>query len=251
MKKNLVIFLVVCLLRVVATAGEENRLFEKANDAYQAGRFEEAIELYEQVAAPGFRSPELEYNLGNAYYRAGKTGKAILHYERALLLSPGDEDVLYNLRLARQKVQSREHLPDFFLIKWWKTMRMAFSSAAYALIGLLLWWAGFAGLSLWLTGKDPTKRQRSLVAGGLAILISLLPLALSWSRARFENNTRTGIVVSGQASLKSAPDEAGSELLQLYEGEKVQLLSQLGQYYLLRLSNGEKGWATIEEIEKI
>jgi len=86
------------------TAAETpEELFELGNAAYEDNRFAEAIEAYQTVARYGIRDPRLEYNLGNAYFRMGDLGRAILHYERARMLSPTDRDVRANLELARSR----------------------------------------------------------------------------------------------------------------------------------------------------
>ena len=78
-------------------AGSADSLFQKANTAYQNNNFVLAIELYEKITAEGLQSTALEYNLGNAYFRNDNLGKAILHYERALLQSADDEDILFEV----------------------------------------------------------------------------------------------------------------------------------------------------------
>ena len=251
MKKATLIIIVsfVCLNGLFA--GQHDDLFQQANDAYQSNDFGKAIGLYEQIDSMGFQSTELEYNMANAYFRKGKKGKAILHYERALLLSPGDEDVLHNLSLAQQQVKNREQLPDFFLTVFWKNMQMALASDAWGILATVLWWIGFGGLCLWLLGKSREQRKLGFSVGIAAIFISILPAALAWGRMSHVQNSRQAIVLISHSQLKSAPDEAGSATLQLNEGEKIDLVDHLGGYWQVRLTNGEKGWVAESEVEQI
>ncbi|MEZ4933698.1 MAG: tetratricopeptide repeat protein [Saprospiraceae bacterium] len=232
-------------------AGQAEELFKQANEAYLADDISNAILLYEQVAGLGFESFELEFNLGNAYFRQKKIGEAVLHYERALVLSPEQEDAVHNLSIATASVEKREQLPDFFLTDWWKKTRMTFGSGVWGGLALLLWWLGFGGLSLWKLGKNREQRKWGFYIGLVAILLSILPFALAWSRMSFEKNSKEAVVLLDDAVLKSAPDHAGSELFKLVEGEKVKLLDHLGGYWQVRLSNGEKGWVADGEVEEI
>ncbi|HFA47755.1 MAG TPA: tetratricopeptide repeat protein [Bacteroidetes bacterium] len=235
-----------------ASANKQDSLFQQANKAYQEKDFGKATELYEQVLTDGYQSAELEYNLGNAYYRQKNIGNAILHYERALLLSPKDADIQYNLDLARQQLPEQiEPLPEFFLTKWWKTMRMAAPSGIWGTLALLLWWAGLAGLSFWLIGKSREQKKRGFFIGLAALLLSLLPFSLALDRMAFEKNTRLAIVLETTTPLKSAPDKNGSEILELQEGTKVELLDLLSGWWNVELPNGEKGWVVATDVEEI
>ena len=96
---------------------------ESASEAYRTEDYKKSIQLYEQVVAQqiseGKESAEIYYNLGNAYFRNGETAKAILNYERALLLNPGDSDIRHNLRFARTRIEDKIDTSDsFFLTNW-------------------------------------------------------------------------------------------------------------------------------------
>ncbi len=251
MKKVYVAIIFINCISRLAFAGQEDAIFQQANEAYLANNFNKAIELYEQVSALGFQSFELEYNLANAYFRQGNIGKAVLHYERALLLNADDEDALYNLSIATAQLEGREQLPDFFLTKWWKNMKMALGSTAWSIIAIVLLWIGIGGLGLWQLGKTRDLRKMGFIVGLACLVLSLLPFGLAWSRASFEKSTKLAIVIADSPSLKSAPDQAGSEIFQLQEGEKLQLLDHLGGYWQVRLSNGEKGWVAENDLEEI
>ena len=89
------------------------------DSAYVNGNYADAISVYEHLLKNAGESAELHYNLGNAYYKAGNVPKAILAYERASLLNPGDEDIVFNLQLARSKtVDKVSPTYKFFLVEW-------------------------------------------------------------------------------------------------------------------------------------
>ena len=103
--KNLILSLILILPLSFLQA--QNDQFVKANEAYASKDFEKAIALYEEIVAGEKHSAALYYNLANAHYQQGALAPAILNYERALHLQPGDEETLHNLKLAQQKLVDR------------------------------------------------------------------------------------------------------------------------------------------------
>src|SRR6266478_1727312 len=88
------------LLCASILAAEPGAQFAKANQEYAAGDFKAAIDDYEELVRSGRDTPNLFYNLGNAYFRKNDFGRAILSYERALALDPHHPEAEANLRIA-------------------------------------------------------------------------------------------------------------------------------------------------------
>ena len=117
-------FVFLTLNLTVFSNTDSAALFNAANTAFQNKNYEAAIQQYETILKNGLVSKEVYFNLGNCFYKKNKIGRAILNYERALLLKPNDKEVLHNLDIAKeQRVDEIEALPDFFLAKWWKSIR--------------------------------------------------------------------------------------------------------------------------------
>lgn len=233
-------------------AGDETRLFAEGNKAYQNKDYSKAIEIYQQLLEGGWRSADLEYNLGNACYRSGSAGRAILHFERALLLEPDHKEAKWNLDFLSSKINGEiEPLPTFFLTEWWKNARMALSSFSFSIIGLTIWWLGFAGLGICLMGKTRGQRKWGLIGGICLLLLSLLPVALALSRTHFEKNTHHAILIQKSAILRSGPEDAAEEIQTLPEGVKLQLVTNLSGWWQVELANGEIGWLPEQVMERI
>ena len=252
MKKSSFLTCSLLFFSFLIFANGPDELFRQGNEAFQKNDFEKAAQLYEQVIDSGYCSAELEYNLGNAYFRQDIPGKAILHYERALVLSPNDADILHNLTIARQQVKGAiEALPEFFLTHWWRQLRNIAGSGAWGITALVLWWAGLAGLIFWVLGKTRKQKKLGFIAGLICLIVSFLPYSLAMSRVKYEADTNFAIILEPSATLRSAPDEAGSDILQLYEGTKVKLQDQLGGWWQVKLANGEVGWLEGGVLEEI
>jgi len=130
-------------------------------------------------------------------------------------------------------------------------LSMLATSGFWGLAAIVLWWIGFAGFGVWLLGKTRPLKKKGFATGVACLLLSLLPFSLALSRNAFEKNSRHAIVMQATASLLSAPDEAGAEILKLYEGAKISLSDQIGDWYKVRLPDGETGWLPGKVLEKI
>src|SRR4051812_4383220 len=117
MRKYLIVFILCFPLLIMAD--DSQSLFNKGNTFYQKEEYDKAIEQYDKLLKQGYESSELYYNLGNSYYKTGNIPSSILNYERALKLSPSDEDIILNLKLANLKIIDKiEPLPQLFYIQW-------------------------------------------------------------------------------------------------------------------------------------
>src|SRR5256886_12641127 len=106
--------LLAFLLCAVSTSSAFAQLdsdFAKANQDYAHGNFKEAISGYKTLVGPGQWSANLFYDLGNAYFRTGDFGHAILNYERALALERHHPEATANLRIVRDEARALELTP--------------------------------------------------------------------------------------------------------------------------------------------
>ena len=102
MKKLHILFIGILMAGTAFAADDLQSVESEAARMYQEGDYAKAIELYNQILDSDRESAAVYYNLGNAYYKTGETAKAILNYERALLIQPGDKDAKYNLAMAQR-----------------------------------------------------------------------------------------------------------------------------------------------------
>ncbi|MFT5166487.1 MAG: tetratricopeptide (TPR) repeat protein [Saprospiraceae bacterium] len=227
-------------------------VFQSANEAYQTGDFNTAVKQYEQLLQEDYQCADLHYNLANAYFRLNQVGNAVLHYEKAALLNPGDEDVLYNLKVVQKALPDQfDVIPDFFVTRWWRESQKIASPGGWGILGLLILWSGIAGLILWLRGRNRKIRKQGFIAGVILLLISILPFSLGFSVAKNLKDSKRAVIMVRQINLKSAPDEVSENLLELHEGTSLWILDEIGAWKKIRLSNGEKGWLETKVLAKI
>ncbi len=236
----------------LAVAGDPQKAFDLANSLYIDGEFEDAIMVYEQVAVSGYSSTELYYNLGNAYYRSNRIPAAILNYERALLLAPGDDDIKFNLELARMHVRDRiGELPGFFLNRWWTGARDLMSEHEWAILSISLFIAMLLFLGAFLMASSPFVKKIFFWLSVVMFIVSALSLAFGIDRRNHIRNYSGAIVFAPAVSVKSSPDMHSADLFIIHEGTRVWVEDALGEWYEVRLSDGNKGWLRKETVEMI
>jgi len=249
MKLKYILFLLLpsCLL-----ANTSQSLFEQANEAYTKGRYQQAIEQYETIFNEGLTSNELYYNLGNAYYKTNQIGKAILNFERALVVAPSDEDAAYNLALLNEQLSDDlDVIRDFFLTQWWQEFYTTFSSTTWSYLTILSLWLGFAGMSLWLLATTRSRKKQGFIGGLFFLLVALLLFFAAKSKGSRELHSQQAIVMTKSIELLNGPDTQSTSLLTIHEGLKVELLDEIGEWWKVKLSNGEQGWLLKENLEEI
>lgn len=250
MKRLSLVFLFVA--STTLWADEVATQFEQANVLYRNGDFGTAAELYEKVITNGYENPDLFFNLGNTYFKLKKTGPAILNYERALRISPSDDDISYNLRLANLRVVDKiEPIPQLFFLEWWYSFVNLASANR---------WTTLFVISIWLLsisiGVAYAFRNRAIkqIATGLIILSSLFTCITGiagYQRYLGETSTSMAIVLQSTAYVKSSPDQQSTDLFVLHEGVKAEILDVVGEWKKIRLADGKVGWISITALATI
>jgi tetratricopeptide (TPR) repeat protein len=140
MKNFVKIILVLCfILQEITVQSQENAIFNQANKAYMQKDYPTAIRLNSDIISAGNVSADVNYNLGNAYFKNNQLSNAILWYERALRIDPSNEDIIHNIAFANSRITDEmEIMPVFFLNRWFKNMYSLLSSTAWAVASIVL-----------------------------------------------------------------------------------------------------------------
>jgi hypothetical protein len=178
--------------------------------------------------------------------------RAILWYERAKRLDPGDEDINYNLNVANTKISDKiEPLPELFYKRWYNGLVQAFSIDTWARILVFLFLAGLLCLILYLTSRVLILRKIGFWSALVMFFLSFSALVFAWSGHSFTKSTSEAIVFAPTITVKSSPDEKSTDLFVLHEGAKVRLLDNISGWYEIRIANGSVGWLPNNSLEKI
>ncbi len=229
---------------------------EMAIEAYRNQDYKRSIELYEALVASGLEenreSAQLYFNLGNAYFRDHQLGKAILNYERAHLLSPGDSDIRHNLRYANNYTEDRiTPASNLFLTNWFNGVRDLYSSNTWARLAVILFVLFIVCVALFLFVRVMAVRKAAFYIGLVLLIFVGIANAFAFSQKRERVRREHAIVMVGAARANASPDENSNLLFELHEGTKVKIKSSDGNWYEIEIANGSVGWTLKQNVEVI
>ena len=196
---------------------------------------------------------EIYYNLGNCYYKTDDIARAILNYERALLLSPGDNDVRYNLEMAKSKtIDKVTPKSEVFIVTWINSIRNIMSESAWSVFAISCFILFLLGTSAYIFGKKVVLKK---IGFSLAVIFLLFTVAgnmfANAQKDRLVNRTGA-IVMQPSVTVKSTPNESGTDLFVLHEGTKVYINDNtMKGWKEVSLEDGNRGWVPTESIEVI
>jgi tetratricopeptide (TPR) repeat protein len=218
--------------------------FASANQAYQEGRFQDAVDGYESLARAGNVHANLFYDLGNAWYRLGNFGNAILNYERALALDPHHPEADANLRLARDEARALElrRTP----IEGYAAMFTVKQYSIAAAIGF--WLTVFVAVRLFTTPGRRVGRVALVVAGLLLCGTSVASIVTLENGGR--GNT-LAIVTGKEIVARLATADNAKSVLVLPAGSEIKILSERGDWVYALLPNDQRGWIPATSAERV
>ena len=232
----------VCYLSFAASHSFGGPTWESANEAYQKGKYEEAKVDYIQLAGTHEYSAELFYNLGNAWFKLGDQGRAILNYERALVLNPGLEEAKANLKTALRMVGNDDQ-PTF-------RERIGLYADYVPLVASITFW-----ISVFCLIPGSRKRGRSTtfwrsVSFATAIICIVSAGAFIWIGAGSKDPNRA-VVVESASDLKYGPAVTARPVESLQIGQPVRLISERGDWTFCRSSTDNLGWILTRKAERV
>lgn len=218
-------------------------LVARGNNYYMQHHYDKAAGYYKRVIDMGLESAGLYYNLGNACYKQKKMAEAILYYEKALLLQPGDDDIRQNLALANSQIVDKiDAIPVFFLKKWLNGFRDIMTPDQWAVTGLVFFVFSLAGFLMYMVGRNMTLQRGGFAIGVALLLISLLSVAMTIGRMQDIRKHNHAIIMDMSVSAHSSPDNQSTSVFVLHEGTKVMVVDSVQRWKEIRIANGNQGW---------
>ena len=224
----------------------------EADSAYADGNYQQAISAYTELLKQG-QNADLYYNLGNAYYRMEETTQAILAYERALLLSPGDADIRFNLQLARTKtVDKMVPQSEFFVATWYRSLVNQLSVDGWAYTAFVMLALAIVLVLIYLFASPVWLRKVGFFGGLLTLLFFLLANLFAWQQKQTLTHRDGAIIIQSAVPVKSTPAANGTDLFILHEGTKVTVTDDaMDGWREVRMPDGKVGWVETGQIEII
>lgn len=218
--------------------------FSKANQEYAQGHFKEAIANYEALIRDGQWSANLFYDLGNAYFRTGDFGRAILNYERALALEQHHPEAAANLQIARDEVHALELQPS------WPERYLQFASVnQYSIAAAVAFWVA----ALCLAALIFTPRRSAAMISLLLVMVVVFAGAMfaTWQLERGGKGRALAIVTGKDVQARLATADTSNAVLALPPGSEIKVLSTRGDWIYAALPNNLRGWIAAKNAEQV
>ena len=246
------ISIIILAFTVSALSAQPNNLMKDAERYYTANDFANAIKTYESILKQGFESPDLYFNLGNSYYKSNEIAKSVLNYERAKLLAPNDEDIQFNLDLVNQFVVDKINpMPRFIVTKWWQSLINSNSADGWGRVSLIIFILMLVAAAGYIFASTVSLKKISFIAAIVLFVFCAFSFGFGSTQKTKMTNRKGAVIFSSTVTVKSSPDESGTDLFVIHEGLKVDIKEELSGWCNIKIADGSSGWVKQSTLEKI
>ncbi|MGM9840691.1 MAG: tetratricopeptide repeat protein [Candidatus Limisoma sp.] len=259
MKRLILIF---AALGMLFTSYASDSLADKAFKSYSHDQYSEAVDIYNEILAGGEVSSDLYYNLGNAYYKSGYPAKAILCYERALLLNPNNVEARNNLDFANSKLVDSASNDEDILDSFGTKLSDLTTFNGWAIIAIISFLLILGAAALYIFNGNVLLRKVGFFGGIVMIVVCVVANVIAFRTANAITDSGYAILMSETATLSTSPREAqnkSEEAFTLHSGVKLQIVDSLQvktdkgetMWYNVKTDDAHQAWIVGTEIEKI
>lgn len=242
------------IVNATSKLGSRNIVISKslADSAYIRNDFTTAIQIYEMILRTG-ESADIYYNLGNSYYKVGDIAKAILNYERALILKPANKDIRSNLEIARGKtVDKVTDVPELFFITWLKSITNSMGIQSWAIIAISFFLLFIVSIYFFFFSTKIVARKTFFILALFFLVFCVIANISAAFQRRVRLNRMNAIIISPSVTIRSTPNDNGTSLFILHEGRKVFIKDDsMKDWKEIQLEDGNVGWVKKNDLEVI
>ena len=224
---------------------------QNADDAYRKGNYQQAIQDYNELLRKGV-SADIYYNLGNAYYRSDNLANAILAYERALRLAPGDNDIRFNLQFASSKTIDKITPTDDNVFETFYKSLVNFTSvdcwARTAIVSIIL---ALVLMLAYLFASRIIVRKIGFYGGLVFIVLFICSNIFAWQQKHDYEHRCGAIIMVPSVGVKSSPVSKSADAFVLHEGTHVEVTDGMKGWKEIHVADGRDGWISPSAIEMI
>ncbi len=253
---KLLLALILTAPSLIGRAGGESLGGESsalADSAYTHEHYAEAAVIYRQLVDSMGESAQLYFNLGNCYFRQDSLARAILYYERARLLDPSDDDIRFNLEMARAKtVDKVVPASEMFFVSLYRQLVLSMSIQGWAVLAVAMFMLALLALAVYFFAPLLWAKKTGFTVAILAFLVCIFANVAA-VRQRHQIEHRTGaVIMAPSAVVKSTPSASGTDLFILHEGTHVEIVDDsMKEWVEVHMTDGKQGWLPRRELEVI
>lgn len=225
---------------------------KNADDEYKKGNYQQAIKDYEDLLKKG-ASSDIYYNLGNAYYRTDNITRAVINYERALLLSPEDKDIRLNLQIARSKtIDKITPKSEMFFVVWYRALASSLGTDGWACVSIVSIVLTLLLVLCYLFGKNITIRKTGFYMALLSLVVFLFSNIFAYGQRKAIIERTGAIIIAPSVYLLKTPANGSGHNAIVHEGCHVEIMDDtMKDWVLVELPDGREGWVKADKFERI
>lgn len=255
-KRTLGIVIALILLSPVQASAEEEKWDDAitlADSLYAEEDYTDAGNLYQAVITNKGKSPELLYNLANCYYKQDSIAWAIIYYERALRLAPGDDDIKANLAFVRtQTIDKISSTAQTFLKDKLLGIASTFSPGTWKIIGILAFILMLTGFIVYRFTEPLRLRKTGFYGAVVLLIITIVSNISAYHLLQEQQRTDVAIITAPSATILSSPSETSTQLFVVHEGTRIEILDSTDDgWNEVKYDDGKQGWVKNEVFEVI
>ncbi|WP_242130889.1 tetratricopeptide repeat protein [Aestuariivivens marinum] len=246
------ILYIITVLLSINTMAQNEVLFNEANTLYNDGKYAESIDIYNRILGSGKHSAELYFNLGNAHYKLNNIAPSIYFYEKALQLSPNDEDIKNNLAFAKNMtIDDIDIIPETGFVKVLNNITHYFSFDSWAKTTVVFVFCFVILFLVYYFAYGSLKKRIAFMSSMVSLFLFFISIALAFHKYNLDRKDRPAIVFVSESKVKSEPNSRSEELFRLHEGAKVQILDTINDWKKIKLTDGKTGWVVNDDIKAL
>lgn len=250
-KKSSKATMLLLLIMILGVGSANAATKTEADSAYSKGNYQQAIANYQELLSKGVNA-DVFYNLGNAYYRSGDITQAVLAYERAHMLAPGDNAIRFNLQLASSKtIDKIAPESEMFFVTWYHSIVYAMSVDAWAYFAVALLFVGCLLILLYLFAQSITLRKVGFSGFVACLVFFVLSNVFAFQQKQTLEQRNAAIVTAPIVNVKNTPADSGADVFVIHEGTKVLITDKsMKGWWSIKLADGREGWmkTTVAEV---
>lgn len=254
------IILAISLILVTTLGSVALTTAQQADSAYSKEDYRMAIRLYLQAIDSDGVSPEIYYNLGNAYYRINELGRSVLYYQRALNLDPSMDDARSNLEFVKTRIIDKPEDDSSFLSNLHRNILSAFSPDAWAWIAFAMFALLIGCVAVYIFSSNVALRKTGFFGGFVVLVLTIYAVTIAYQAATASTRTDMAVVIVPTANLRSVPGTSSdNKVIPIHEGTVLEITDSLTmpgeasspKWYDVKINNSTRAWVNAADVEQI